>query len=225
MDIRVTIGGSYRKHLEDILCARRVFAGDGAQVLRPASDQVIDDEGSIVRLAGDPSDAESVERAQLDAIRRSHLFYVVNPGGYVGSSAMLEVGFAAALGVPVVFSEKPFEAAASARARAIGSPRRALACVLRERLLPADLQLLEDVVDDPALAGTRGERAGGQILLRCDTPPLALISETTPVTTVATHSSEGWTLARPVDDRYIESCRLVLAALLERPGADWRRIA
>lgn len=111
------------------------------------------------------------------------------------------------------------------RARAFGSPRRALACVLRERLLPADLQLLEDAVDDPELAGSRGERAGGQLVLRSGPPRLSVISETTPMIELATHSSDGWTIAEPAADRYVETCRLVLAALLERPGADWRRLA
>lgn len=145
VDMNVTISGSYRKHLPAILRAREAFTYFGITVLRPTSDAILEDAGAFVRLEGDPKDPRDAARRQLDAIRLSRLLYVVNPGGYVGGSAMYECGFAAGLGVPVVFSEPPFEAAALEQASAIGDPGRAVAMLMHNTMLPGDATLLDDL--------------------------------------------------------------------------------
>lgn len=116
----VTISGSYRKHFERLLAAKAAFEQLGVTVLRPHSERISSSSDEIVRLEGDPEDADGIQNAQLDAIRRSRLVYVVNPGGYVGPSTMLEVGYALGLGIPVILSEQAFEQSAAIAASRVG---------------------------------------------------------------------------------------------------------
>lgn len=176
MELTVTIAGSYRKHLSAILRARAEFIAHGARVLRPASDEVLKDAGAFVQLVGDPADPGEAARQQLGAIRRSDLVYVVNPGGYIGASAMLEIGYACALAIPVVSSEPPFEAAASANVRAVATPHRAVGEVLHERLAPADASLLGEVIEGRSPGGRgrgrdgialRAEASEGGVVVSC----------------------------------------------------------
>lgn len=128
MEKRVTIGGSYRKHLDRILAAREQFIDLGWDVLRPSGDSVVDsDDPDFVRLEGDPADAAGIQRAQLAAIEASTLYYVVNPGGYVGPSATAEVAWAAAKGIPVILAEPAFESAVRLLADGHGNPEAAVA--------------------------------------------------------------------------------------------------
>lgn len=123
----ITISGSYRKHLDRILVVKRRFEELGAEVLRPHTEEVVGAEGPLVRLKGDPDDAKSVQLSQLQAITRSDLVYVVNPGGYVGPSATLEVGYARRGDTLVITAEPAFEEAVSAVVDGVGKPEDALA--------------------------------------------------------------------------------------------------
>lgn len=174
MALTVTISGSYRKHLSAILAARETLVDAGARVLRPTSAEVVAHEGGLVRLAGDPDTAAGVRAAQLDAIRRSELLYVVNPGGYLGSAVMLEVGFASALGVPIAFSEPPFEGSASGLEIAVGDARRALARIAATHLDPADATLLAG--RDPKMSrGSQLERGANGLMHHHDDGPSPLV--------------------------------------------------
>ncbi len=163
----VTISGSYRKHLSAILRAREEFIELGISVLRPTSGRVIEDAGNFVRLEGDPEDPRRAADHQLTAIRSSNLLYVVNPGGYIGGSAMFEIGYAIALGLPVVSSEQPFEAAAAARTRAVGAPARAVGLLCARLMLPADLALISHLVSRPSSEGPL--LGGAYVANRCET--------------------------------------------------------
>ena len=129
----VTISGSYRKHLDRILEAKRRFEELGAVVLRPHTDEVVGPEGPLVRLEGDPQDTQAVQNAQLAAIAQSDLVYVVNPGGYVGPSATLEVGYARRGETLVVTAEPAFEEAVAAVVDGVGGPEDALQLLDQEQ--------------------------------------------------------------------------------------------
>lgn len=118
----VTISGSYSKHFDRITSAKQEFEALGVEVLRPVSETVISSIDGLVRLEGDPQDYQDIHKAQLQAISGSDLLYVVNPGGYVGSAATLEIGYAHALGIPIATSEKAFEAAVAIIDHRVGSP-------------------------------------------------------------------------------------------------------
>lgn len=55
----------------------------------------------------------------LEKVRDADLIYVVDEGGYTGTSVSIEVGFAAALGKIIVLSEEPTEPAIGALAHRI----------------------------------------------------------------------------------------------------------
>ncbi len=129
-DVKVTIAGSYNKHFDRIVEAKHTFEELGAEVLRPRSETVRSKGEDLVRLEGDPDDETAIQKAQLEAIKASDLLYVVNPGGYVGSSATLEVGAAYAAGVAVVTSEPSFEAVVR-RLSQVGAPGTALEFLAR----------------------------------------------------------------------------------------------
>lgn len=136
-DVKVTISGSYHKHFDRIVEAKRAFEGLGAEVLRPRGETIESKGEDLVRLRGDPDDETAIQEAQLEAIKASDLLYVVNPGGYVGSSATLEVGAARAVGIAVVTSERSFEPAVR-RVGHVGTPDMALQVVSRsERAVSA----------------------------------------------------------------------------------------
>lgn len=130
---QITISGSYRKHLNRILDAKREFEGLGAEVLRPQSEEIRDHENELVRLSGDPDDLRAVQEAQLEAVGDCDLLYVVNPAGYVGPSATLEIGYANARGKKIITSEPPFEAAVAVLVDGFGSATEAWRMIQDER--------------------------------------------------------------------------------------------
>ena len=50
-----------------------------------------------------------LERHHLDSIQKSDALIVCDPEGYVGASALIEIGYANALGKRIIFTEKPQE--------------------------------------------------------------------------------------------------------------------
>jgi len=50
-----------------------------------------------------------LERYHLNSIQNSDALMVCDPNGYVGASALLEIGFANALSKRIIFIEKPEE--------------------------------------------------------------------------------------------------------------------
>lgn len=126
MSHSIVISGSYRKHFARILECRAQFEEAGATVLRPATDKIIVESSSLVRLDGDPETVEGIEEAQLAAIGACELLYVVNPGGYLGPATTLEIGYAYRAGLPIVTSETPYETALACVVSNVGSPSLAL---------------------------------------------------------------------------------------------------
>lgn len=118
----ITISGSYRKHFDRIVTTKREFEELGASILRPLSEEIRERENELVRLSGDPDDLREVQEAQLKAVSDCDLLYVVNPAGYVGPSATLEIGFAHALGKKIITSEPPFEAVVAVLVDDVCSP-------------------------------------------------------------------------------------------------------
>ena len=55
------------------------------------------------------SDPKKLEQLHLDLIRKSGFLYVVDPGGYVGNSAVMEIGYALASKKPIYALEEPGE--------------------------------------------------------------------------------------------------------------------
>jgi len=107
--VTCTISGSYRRFLEEVAAKMRECSENTIEVLSPASTDVRKETDGFVYLKGDEGEAEEIEGKHLDFISRSDFLYVVNPDGYIGPSATLEIGYAVAKAVPVFCSDKPTE--------------------------------------------------------------------------------------------------------------------
>jgi NTP pyrophosphatase (non-canonical NTP hydrolase) len=107
--LNCTISGSFRRFLEQVKAAMRDCAENEVNVLSPRSGSVIGEENGFVFLEGDSGEPKDIEAHHLQSIRRSDFLFVVNPDGYIGPNATLEVGYALALSVPVFCLQVPSE--------------------------------------------------------------------------------------------------------------------
>lgn len=103
------VSGSFRRFLDDVRSAIRELRALGVRVLSPPSTEVAGELDGFVMLKGDRGDPSVIEQAHLQGIARSDFLYVVNPEGYIGRSASLEIGYALACSVPVFCSSNPSE--------------------------------------------------------------------------------------------------------------------
>lgn len=104
-----TISGSFRRFLGEITAKAEECRRNGVAILSPRSTVFAGEVNGFVLLEGDTGVPADLEKGHLEAIERSDFVYVVNPGGYVGPSATLEVGYAMAKSVPVFCAEPPQE--------------------------------------------------------------------------------------------------------------------
>lgn len=106
----VTISGSFRKHLDYIVKVKQEIEAKGAKVLSPRFTAPKNPGEEFVVFQGEEGLAPlELERHHLDSIDKSDALVVCDPEGYVGASALIEIGYAQALGLKVVFVEKPEE--------------------------------------------------------------------------------------------------------------------
>lgn len=84
------------------------FVDHGAFVLSPADPRVVDQFGDFVFVASDRvRHIRTVQGRHLASIGASDFLWLVAPEGYVGVSAAMEIGFAAANDIPVFSDEVP----------------------------------------------------------------------------------------------------------------------
>ncbi len=139
--VYVTLSGSLHRHTAAIVKTAAEFVSGGGVILSPRSTEVQrEDEEGFVYLSGDRGEAWEIERAHLAAIGRSDVLYVVNPGGYLGLSTAMEVGYALARRVPVYASDSPKE-----------SPHKFL---IPQKSVTEVLAELSPVMDTPRLPDT-----------------------------------------------------------------------
>lgn len=107
MATKVTVSGSFRRHLPAIARSVETFVDRGCRVLSPEDPRVVDSFGEFLFVASDRfRGIRTVQNRHLAAISASDLLWLVDPEGYVGQSASLELGYAIAVGTPV-FSASP----------------------------------------------------------------------------------------------------------------------
>ena len=106
----VTISGSFRKHLDYILGVRKQIIQTGAKVLSPRFSEPKNPGDEFVIFGGEEGFSPlELERYHLKSIENSDALIVCSPQGYVGASALIEIGYAHALGKRIIFTEKPEE--------------------------------------------------------------------------------------------------------------------
>ena len=94
--MKCAISGSFKKFYAEICQAYEIFEQNGISVLSPRKSTVVNPAEEFVILASDGVDAsiKQIEDRHLEAISESDFLYLVNPRGYVGSSAAFEMGYA-----------------------------------------------------------------------------------------------------------------------------------
>jgi len=106
----VTISGSFRKHLLDIIKIKKYLEEMEVNVLSPRFTIPKNPKSEFVIFNGEDGFTPlQLERYHLDSISKSDALIICNPQGYVGASALIEIGYAHALGKRVIFTEKPEE--------------------------------------------------------------------------------------------------------------------
>ncbi len=106
----VVLSGSFRKHLKEILEIKKVLTGRGVKILSPRFEEPKNPGEEFVVFAGEEGMSPlELERYHLDMIDNCDALVVCAVGGYVGASALIEIGYAQALGKRIIFIEKPEE--------------------------------------------------------------------------------------------------------------------
>src|SRR6266403_5199695 len=106
--LNATVSGSFHRHMEAITTAVHELAALSVRVLSPADPRVVAQQGEFLFVASDRvRSVRLVQDRHLEAIRAADFLWLVCPDGYVGQSASMEVGFAAAVDVPIFATNRP----------------------------------------------------------------------------------------------------------------------
>jgi hypothetical protein len=106
--MRVTVSGSFHRHMEAINAAVRELMALSVRVLSPADPRVVAAQGEFLFVASDPvRSVRLVQDRHLESIRVADFLWLVCPDGYLGQSASMEIGFAAAVKVPIFAAYAP----------------------------------------------------------------------------------------------------------------------
>lgn len=106
--LTATVSGSFHRHMEAITRAVHELASLRVRVLSPADPRIVAAQGEFLFVASDPiTSVRLVQDRHLESIRAASFLWLVCPDGYVGQSASMEIGYAAAAGVEIFASRAP----------------------------------------------------------------------------------------------------------------------
>jgi hypothetical protein len=106
--LKAAVSGSFHRHLSAITAVVQEFLSRSVRVLSPADPRVVANQGEFLFVASDRvRSVRLVQDRHLECIRAADFLWLVSPDGYVGQSAAMEVGFAAAVGVPILATHAP----------------------------------------------------------------------------------------------------------------------
>ena len=107
-NLKAAVSGSFHRHMVAIGAAVEELSSHSIRVLSPADPRVVAAHGEFLFVASDRvRSLRLVQDRHLESIRTADFLWLVCPDGYVGQSASMEVGFAAAAGVPVFSTRAP----------------------------------------------------------------------------------------------------------------------
>src|SRR5690606_14961711 len=94
------------RHLAGMYRLKRIFERRGITVLSPIGDGAINPGEEFVILDADPiQDHRTLQDSVFAKIRRSTFLTAFNQDGYLGKAALLEYGYAIAVGIPILALE------------------------------------------------------------------------------------------------------------------------
>jgi NTP pyrophosphatase (non-canonical NTP hydrolase)/nucleoside 2-deoxyribosyltransferase len=134
--LRVVLCGSFRRDPDGLATT---FAALQAQfeVLSPQGLNFVDPSAAFVRLPHEVGrDASDIEAQHLNAMTSADFVWLHAPDGYVGTNAAMELGHAAALGIPVFGSTPPDDEVLATFVRVVDTPRVVTAELLDETTNP-----------------------------------------------------------------------------------------
>ena len=144
--LTAAVSGSFHRHMEAITAAVHELAERGVRVLSPADPRVVAQQGDFLFVASDPvRSVRLVQDRHLESIRAANFLWLVCPDGYVGQSASMEIGYAAAAGVPIFARYAPMDLTLREYVRVVPSFETAItnARVIRPHRMP------EGILIDP----------------------------------------------------------------------------
>ncbi|WP_204327980.1 hypothetical protein [Streptomyces aureoverticillatus] len=105
--MRTVISGSYGKHFDKMLEVKNFLQGHGIVVQAPVSEGIVDGtQDTFILLDEDPvEDPRTLQDSVFAKIRNSTFIVVANVDGYIGKAAVLEMGYAVALGIQILTLE------------------------------------------------------------------------------------------------------------------------
>jgi hypothetical protein len=103
------ISGSFRKHFQQIVELKQQLKQYQVAVLSPIGDSAVNPHEEFVVLDSDPvTNPKLLQDSVFAKIRRSTFLVVANIESYLGCAAVLEIGYALALGI-TVYTVEPVE--------------------------------------------------------------------------------------------------------------------
>lgn len=106
--LSAAVSGSFHRHMDAITAAVHELAALGVRVLSPADPRIVAQQGEFLFVASDRvRSVRLVQDRHLESIRAADFLWVVCPDGYVGQSASMELGYAAAAGIPIFAAQRP----------------------------------------------------------------------------------------------------------------------
>jgi nucleoside 2-deoxyribosyltransferase len=161
--IKVSVSGSFRRHMTAIYDAVVELVELGVNVLSPADPRVVDQIGEFVFVASDKvRSIKLVEDRHLECISVSDFLWLVAPDGYVGQSASMELGYAVARGIPIFCREEPTDGTLQKYVRLVPDVSSALTfAYTARRTVPIHHPLLIDPIGAIELAHNRLESLRG----------------------------------------------------------------
>jgi NTP pyrophosphatase (non-canonical NTP hydrolase)/nucleoside 2-deoxyribosyltransferase len=134
--LRVVLCGSFRRD-PDGLASTFATLQSHFHVLSPHGLNFVDSSAEFVRLPREVGQrADTIEARHLEAMTTADFVWLHAPGGYVGTSAAMELGHAAALGIPVFGTVPPSDEVLASLVHLVATPRDITADVLVEATRP-----------------------------------------------------------------------------------------
>jgi hypothetical protein len=94
--------------MERIAAAVQELAALSIRVLSPADPRVVEKQGEFLFVASDRvRSVRLVQDRHLESIQAADFLWLVSPDGYVGSSASMEIGYAAHAAIPIFGTHAP----------------------------------------------------------------------------------------------------------------------
>jgi hypothetical protein len=149
--LRATVSGSFHRAMSAIEDAVYALTDGGVQVLSPADPRVVDQFGDFLYVASDRVRAvKLVQSRHLAAIAASDFVWLVAPGGYIGQSGAMEIGYAVANGIPVFASEVPIDLTLRQYVRTLTGPVEALRMLKHQNGAFAAIPSAPNILLDPS---------------------------------------------------------------------------